>query len=147
MEERPITPKGNKKNIGLIIIVAVVLIIGLLIVVPIITAIGLYFWVTAFTTTPVTRTTPYVIQASCLGASTDYNGTLFINNIGTKTLPANSLKYRIGSKTGTITHEKLSTASTLSIDATSIGVDLTKGKSGTLWTTGGAAVSFYCKEA
>ncbi|MCD4740584.1 hypothetical protein K8R43_05365 [archaeon] len=128
---------------GISPIVAVVLLIAI----SVIAAVGLYFWVTAFTTAPATGTTPYVIQANCLGASSGYNGTLFINNIGTKSIPAGQLNFQIGSKSGTITHVALAPSSTLNISAANITVDLTAGKNGTVWATGGSATSFYCKEA
>lgn len=130
---------------GISPIVAVVLLIAI----SVIAAVGLYFWVTAFTTAPATGTTPYVITASCIGASSAYNGTLFVYNTGTKTIAADSINYRIGTSTGSYTHSAIAPKGSEALNATSTGVNHTlyAGDNGTVWVTGGSAVSFYCKEA
>ena len=75
---------------GISPIVAVVLLIAI----AVIAAVGLYFWVTSMATPKATTTTPYTITASCMGAGTNANGTLFIYNTGSEdiSLSSNNIK-------------------------------------------------------
>ena len=132
---------------GISPIVAVVLLIAI----AVIAAVGLYFWVSAFTTTPATPTPPETLTAACVGAGSNFNGTLFISNTGTTTIADDD----IGVRTGTITNNSLTglgdiaPGGTLAVSAAQIynGTDLTTGANGTVWTADGSYVAFYCKQA
>lgn len=143
--QKPTKPKDNK--IIWIVVAIVILLIIFAIVISIIAAVGLYFWVTAFTTAPSTPTPHYTITASCIGAGQSSNGTLFVYNIGTKTIPANSLNVHVGTTSTALTHSSLTPRNTLTVEAEEIGASLYAGTSGTVWTSGGSAVSFRCKQA
>jgi flagellin-like protein len=130
---------------GISPIVAVVLLIAI----AVIAAVGLYFWVTTFTSQPATPATPHVITASCIGAGSNKNGTLFISNSGTTTIPIGNLNAKVGTTTkSSLNAAQLPSGQTLAVAAGDIGatVNLTTGASGVAWATGGSSISFSCKE-
>jgi len=127
---------------GISPIVAVVLLIAI----SVIAAVGLYFWVGGLTGSRNVPTPPAVITASCYGATSTTNGTLFIHNTGTKTISANTLKVEIGGSTISLTHSALEPGHTMSVSASTLGTNLTSGTKGTVWAEEGSVVPFVCQE-
>ncbi|MCD6414212.1 MAG: type IV pilin [Candidatus Diapherotrites archaeon] len=125
---------------GISPIVAVVLLIAI----AVIAAVGLYFSIPRLTNVGNTPNMPIGISAVCMGASSTTNGTIYIQNTGTRTIPINTLNVTVGTTTTSLTHSAISEQGTISVTATTLNTSLTTGTSGTVWGNGVTTASFNC---